>query len=81
MVGPSPRFVARKIFPATLYLPPDTLGPRRSGVHSLCPREQGNWVPRELEYRFLGRDLILWDVHAGLIVDFVPRALAETTEN
>jgi hypothetical protein len=36
-------------------------------------------LPRELEYRFLGRDLILWDLHAGLIVDFVPRALAETT--
>ena len=36
-------------------------------------------LPEELEYRFLGRDLILWDLHAGLIVDFVPHALAETT--
>lgn len=36
-------------------------------------------LPPELEYRFLGRDLILWDVHAGLIVDFMPRALPETT--
>jgi hypothetical protein len=36
-------------------------------------------LPKELEYRFLSRDLILWDVHAGLIVDFVPQALVETT--
>jgi hypothetical protein len=36
-------------------------------------------LPRELEYRFLGRALILWDLHAGLIVDFVPRVLPETT--
>ena len=36
-------------------------------------------LPPELEYRFLGRDLILWDVHAGLIVDFVPGAIPATT--
>ena len=36
-------------------------------------------LPKELEYRFLSRDLILWDVHAGLIVDFVPQALMQTT--
>ena len=36
-------------------------------------------LPAELEYRFVGRDLILWDVHAGLIVDFVPNAIRETT--
>ena len=36
-------------------------------------------LPEELEYRFLGRDLILWDLHAGLIVDFVPQALVEIT--
>jgi hypothetical protein len=36
-------------------------------------------LPPELEYRFVGRDLILWDVHAGLIVDFVPNAIRETT--
>jgi hypothetical protein len=32
-------------------------------------------LPPELRYSFVGRDLILWDVHAGLIVDFVPRAV------
>ena len=36
-------------------------------------------LPPELRYGFVGRDLILWDVHAGLIVDFVPHAIPETT--
>jgi hypothetical protein len=36
-------------------------------------------LPDELQYRFLSRDLILWDLHPGLIVDFIPRALTETT--
>jgi hypothetical protein len=29
-------------------------------------------LPEELEYRFLGRHLILRDVRANLIVDFIP---------
>jgi hypothetical protein len=33
-------------------------------------------LPLGLEYRFIGRDLILWDVHAGLIIDLIPRALS-----
>lgn len=32
-------------------------------------------LPREVRYSFIGRDLILWDPHAGLIVDFVPHAV------
>ena len=36
-------------------------------------------LPPELQYRFVGRDLILWDMHAGLIVDFVPDAIPEMT--
>ena len=36
-------------------------------------------LPPELRYGFVGRDLILWDTHAGLIVDFVPHAIPETT--
>lgn len=36
-------------------------------------------LPPELEYRFVEMDLILWDVDAGLIVDFVPGALRSTT--
>jgi hypothetical protein len=29
-------------------------------------------LPEELQYRFMYRALILWDVHAELIVDFIP---------
>ena len=34
-------------------------------------------LPPELRYEFVGRDLILWDVHAGLIVDFVSEAIPQ----
>jgi hypothetical protein len=32
-------------------------------------------LPPEVRYSFIGADLILWDMHAGLIVDFVPNAV------
>jgi hypothetical protein len=35
-------------------------------------------LPPELQYRFLFRDLALIDVHANLIVDILPEALAAT---
>lgn len=38
-------------------------------------------LPSGLEYRFIGRDLILWDPHAGLIIDFIPRALPPADES
>ena len=38
-------------------------------------------LPPELRYAFVGRDLILRDVHAGLIVDIVPRAIPKTTRD
>jgi hypothetical protein len=31
-------------------------------------------IPEDLEYRFVGRDLILRDVHANLIIDFIKDA-------
>ena len=37
-------------------------------------------LPPELEYRFLQRDLLLVDVRAGLIVDYVPTAIPSLTE-
>ena len=36
-------------------------------------------LPSELQYRLVGRDLVLVDVHASLIVDILPRALADET--
>jgi hypothetical protein len=32
-------------------------------------------LPEELEYRIVGKDLILRDVHANTIVDFIPKAI------
>jgi hypothetical protein len=32
-------------------------------------------LPRELEYRFVHRDLVLWDVRADLIVDVLRDAI------
>lgn len=34
-------------------------------------------LPGELEYRIVGRDLVLWDEHAALIIDFIPNAFPE----
>jgi hypothetical protein len=32
-------------------------------------------LPEELEYRIVKKDLILRDVHANLIVDYIPNAI------
>jgi hypothetical protein len=32
-------------------------------------------VPAELDYRIAGHDFVLWDIYAGIVVDFVPDAL------
>jgi hypothetical protein len=32
-------------------------------------------LPKDLEYRIVGRALILRDVHANLIVDYIPNAV------
>ena len=29
-------------------------------------------LPAELDYRLAGHDLVLWDIYAGIVVDFVP---------
>ena len=36
-------------------------------------------LPPELQYRIIGRALVLWDHHANLIVDILPGAFASTT--
>jgi len=29
-------------------------------------------LPAELDYRLAGHDLMLWDIYAGIVIDFVP---------
>ena len=36
-------------------------------------------LPPELQYRIIGRALVLWDHHANLIVDILPGAFASTS--
>jgi hypothetical protein len=48
------------------YVPPQLL-------RSLPP------LPQELQYRIIGRSLVLWDHHANLIVDVFPGAFTPTT--
>lgn len=38
-------------------------------------------LPEDVEYRIVGHNLVLWDIHANLVVDFVPEAFRalETT--
>jgi hypothetical protein len=36
-------------------------------------------IPPELQYRIIGRALVLWDHHANLVVDFLPGAFRLTT--
>ena len=38
-------------------------------------------LPEDVEYRIVNHDLVLWDIHANLVIDYVPRAFRpfETT--
>ena len=33
-------------------------------------------LPEDVEYRIVGRHLALWDIHANLVIDFLPNAFA-----
>jgi hypothetical protein len=66
--GPLPAAAVNASWPYTAALPtmePDLL--------AALPR-----LPRELQYRFMHRDLILHDIDANLIVDFVVDAIPST---
>jgi hypothetical protein len=63
--APVPRLAVNMALPEGVplsFMPPRLLA-------SLPP------LPPEVQYRFIGRSLVLWDVHANLIVDFLPGAL------
>lgn len=68
-MGPMPRPVVNGKWPAdgVGFMPPDLL--RR------FPQ-----LPDGLEFRFVNRDLVLWDSHADLIVDIIPNAIPRLTE-
>ena len=67
----------------TVFVPPTVNGdyPAGRSVALIPPCLIGALppLPPEVRYGFIGTDLILWDLHAGLIVDFVPRAVPVIT--
>jgi hypothetical protein len=67
----------------TVFVPPTVNGdyPAGRSIALMPPCLLGVLppLPPEVRYGFIGTDLILWDLHAGLIVDFVPRAFPVIT--
>jgi hypothetical protein len=47
-----------------------SLGPMPVALLARLPQ-----LPDELQYRFMNRDLILWDAHANIVVDFIESAM------
>jgi hypothetical protein len=35
-------------------------------------------LPEDVEYRIVNRNLVLWDIHADLVIDFLPKAFTPT---
>jgi hypothetical protein len=35
-------------------------------------------LPEDVEYRIVHRDLVLWDIHANLVIDYVPSVFGQT---
>lgn len=51
--------------------PPEaSLGPMPPNLLAGLPQ-----LPDDLQYRFMNRDLVLWDAHANIIVDFIKQAM------
>jgi hypothetical protein len=63
--------------PAAITLKVNARYPESAPLPTVPPNLLGSLpqLPKDLEYRIIGRDLILRDVHANLIVDFLPKAI------
>jgi len=63
--------------PATVLVKVNAIYPDAAPLPSVPPNLLASLpkLPEDLEYRVIGQDLILRDVHANLIVDFLPKAI------
>jgi hypothetical protein len=63
--------------PAAIALKVNAAYPESAALPTVPPNLLASLppLPKDLEYRIVGRDLILRDVHANLIVDFIPKAI------
>ena len=66
--GPTPGTVKLEV--NSIYPKGQPLGSMPGNVLTALPP-----LPEGLEYRFVNRHLLLLDVHANLIVDFMPAAI------
>jgi hypothetical protein len=63
--------------PAAISLKVNGAYPDTAALPSVPPNLLANLpqLPKDLEYRIIGKDLILRDVHANVIVDYMPNAI------
>jgi hypothetical protein len=77
--GPETKQALKEDAPAAKEVPlkVNALYPETAPLSTVPPNILANLpqLPEELEYRVVGRTLILRDVHANIIVDFIPNAI------
>ena len=63
--------------PPAVVLKVNTRYPEDAPLPTVPPNLLANLpqLPEDLEYRIIGNDLLLRDVHANVIIDFIPRAI------
>jgi hypothetical protein len=75
--GAETKKVIKEDAPAAITLKVNAKYPENAPLPTVPPNLLANLpqLPKDLEYRIVHRDLILRDVHANLIVDFIPKAI------
>jgi hypothetical protein len=63
--------------PASIPLKVNGLYPEKAPLPTVPPNLLANLpqLPEDLEYRIVNKDLILRDVHANIIIDYIPKAI------
>jgi len=75
--GAATKKVLKEDAPAAIPLKVNVEYPEKAALPTVPPNLLLNLpqLPEELEYRIVGKNLILRDVHANIIVDFIPQAI------
>jgi hypothetical protein len=75
--GAATKKVLKEDAPAAIPLKVNVEYPETAALPTVPPNLLLNLpqLPEELEYRIVGKDLILRDVHANIIVDYIPKAI------
>ena len=75
--GAATKKVLKEDAPPAIPLKVNVEYPEKAALPTVPPNLLLNLpqLPEELEYRIVGKNLILRDVHANIIVDFIPQAI------